>query len=42
MNNNLGAFVTGDNEFLSNKKELSGIMGMPILSPEEYVDVLGL
>jgi predicted nucleic acid-binding protein len=42
MNVNLGAFVTGDNEFLSHKKELSGIMGMPVLSPKEYVEALGL
>jgi predicted nucleic acid-binding protein len=42
MNSNLGAFVTGDNEFLSRKKELSAIMGMPILSPKEYVEALGL
>lgn len=42
MNRELGAFVTGDSEFLSKKKELSEILGMPILSPREYVEVLGL
>ena len=42
MNEGLGAFVTGDNEFLSNKKRLSEIIGMPILSPKEYVKGLGL
>jgi len=42
MNNELGAFVTGDKEFLSNKKELSRIIGMPILSPKEYAEGLGL
>jgi len=42
MNNELGAFVTGDKAFLSKKKELSEIIGMPVLSPKEYVEVLGL
>ncbi len=42
MNNELGAFVTGDKEFLSNKKELSEIIGMPVLSPREYVEGLGI
>ncbi len=41
-NNDLGAFVTGDKEFLSKKKELSEIIGMPVLSPKEYVELLGL
>lgn len=41
-NNELGAFVTGDKEFLTKKKELSEIIGMPVLSPREYVEVLGL
>jgi predicted nucleic acid-binding protein len=38
----VGAFVTGDREFLSKKKELSSIVEMPILSPKEYVEGLGL
>jgi len=42
MNGNLGAFVTGDKEFLSRKKELSNIIGIPILSPKEYVAALGI
>jgi predicted nucleic acid-binding protein len=42
VNNELGAFVTGDKEFLSNKRELSEIIGMPVLSPREYVDGLGI
>ena len=42
MNNELGAFVTGDKAFLSKKKELSEIIGMPVLSPKEYVEILGL
>ena len=42
MNRELGVFVTGDKGFLSNKKELSEIIGMSILSPKEYVRVLGL
>ena len=42
MNTELGAFVTGDREFLSNKKELSRIIGVPILSPKEYAEGLGL
>lgn len=42
MNSELGAFVTGDQGFLSNKKELSEIMGMPVFSPKEYVQGLGL
>jgi predicted nucleic acid-binding protein len=42
MNNELWAFVTGDREFLSSKKELSEILGMPVLSPKEYADGLGI
>ncbi|MDG6929041.1 MAG: hypothetical protein JRN39_06680 [Nitrososphaerota archaeon] len=42
MNSEMGAFVTGDRGFLSDKKRLSGIIGMPVLSPKEYVDGLGL
>jgi len=41
-NHELGAFVTGDREFLSRKDELSKIMEMPILSPKEYMEGLGL
>jgi len=41
-NGELGAFVTGDNEFLAGKKYLAEILGMPILSPKEYVGALGL
>ncbi len=42
MNPELGAFVTGDGEFLTRKGELSGLIGLPILSPKEYVEALGL
>jgi predicted nucleic acid-binding protein len=42
MNNELQAFVTGDEGFLSDKARLSGIIGMPILSPKEYVDGFGI
>jgi predicted nucleic acid-binding protein len=42
MNDGLGAFVTGDSEFISNKKGLAKIVGMPILSPKEYVEGLGI
>ena len=41
-NSDLGAFVTGDKEFLSKKKELSEIVGMPLVSPREYAEVLGV
>ncbi len=41
-NTELGAFVTGDKEFLSKKREISEVIGMPVLSPTEYVEVLGL
>jgi predicted nucleic acid-binding protein len=42
MNNKLVAFVTGDEGFLSDKGRLSGVIGMPILSPKEYVDGFGI
>ena len=42
VNDELGAFVTGDTEFLSNKKELFEIIGIPFISPKEYVEGLGL
>jgi len=42
VNSELGAFVTGDKDFLSSKKELSEIMKIPIFSPQEYVEVLGI
>lgn len=42
INPELGAFVTGDEEMLSKKEELSKILDMPILSPKEYVEALGL
>ncbi|MBI3023728.1 MAG: type II toxin-antitoxin system VapC family toxin [Thaumarchaeota archaeon] len=38
----LGAFVTGDSDFLYKKKELSKLIGVPILSPKEYVEGLGI
>lgn len=38
----LGAFVTGDSDFLRKKKDLSRIVCVPILSPKEYVEGLGL
>jgi len=38
----LGAFVTGDADFLRRKGELAEITGTPILSPKEYVEGLGL
>ncbi|MBI3116396.1 MAG: hypothetical protein HYZ12_03560 [Thaumarchaeota archaeon] len=38
----LGAFVTGDSDFLNKKKELSKLIGVPILSPKEYVEGLGI
>ena len=40
LNDELDAFVTGDKALLSNKKELSEIMKIPILSPAEYADAL--
>ena len=42
MNPELGAFVTGDREFLSRKQELAKIIKMPVLSPQEYVEALGI
>ena len=42
VNTDLSAFVTGDKDFLSNKKELYEIMKMPVFSPKEYVDGLGI
>ena len=41
MNGDLGAFVTGDREFLSKKRELAEVIGMPIVSPKEYAAGLG-
>ena len=38
----LSAFVTGDSDFLSKKKELTRILEMPILSPKEYVEGMGI
>lgn len=38
----LGAFVTGDAELLAGKDEISKIIEMPVLSPKEYVQALGL
>jgi predicted nucleic acid-binding protein len=38
----LGAFVTGDSDFLRRKRELAQVIGMPMLSPKEYVEGLGL
>ncbi|TLX98608.1 MAG: type II toxin-antitoxin system VapC family toxin [Thaumarchaeota archaeon] len=42
MDSNVGAFVTGDRGFLRKKKDLSRIIGMPVLSPKEYVEGLGI
>ena len=41
-NEKLGAFITGDAELLARKDEISKIIGMPVLSPKEYVQALGL
>jgi hypothetical protein len=38
----LGAFITGDAELLARKDEISKIIGMPVISPKEYVHALGL
>jgi len=38
----LGALVTGDTDFIRKKQELAKIIGMPVLSPMEYVVALGL
>jgi len=35
-------FVTGDNDFIRSKKTLLSIIDMPIISPKELVDTLGL
>lgn len=42
MSNELWAFVTGDEELLAMKDEISKIILMPVLSPKEYVQALGL
>lgn len=42
VNDELGAFITGDREFLRDKAALSAMVGMPILSPREYVEGAGL
>ena len=42
MNGELGAFVTGDGGFLSEKRGLSEVINMPILSPNEYASGLGI
>lgn len=41
-NPDLGAFVTGDTELLAMKEPLFQVIGMPFLSPREYVRGLGL
>lgn len=38
----LSAFVTGDNDFLLQKRNLSERVGIPFLSPRELVRVMGL
>lgn len=38
----MGAFVTGDEELLAMKDGISMIIQMPVLSPKEYVQALGL
>jgi len=40
--NELGSFVTGDRDFLRNRKELSRIIGFPILTPIEYLECFRL
>lgn len=42
MISDLGAFVTGDRELLTKKEEISKIIKMPVPSPSEYVQDLGL
>lgn len=42
VNADLDAFVTGDKDFLTNRKELFEILGMPILSPNEYLETFGI
>jgi predicted nucleic acid-binding protein len=41
-NPDIRALVTGDSEIVRRKLELTRIIGMPILSPKEYVQALGL
>lgn len=41
-NQELGAFVTGDNGILLRKREASKLIDVPVLSPKEYVQALGL
>ena len=36
----LAGFVTGDNDFLRQKRNLSSRIGIPIISPEEFVQIL--
>ncbi len=38
----LGAFVTGDQDLLVKKDMISKVIQMPVLSPKEYVQALGL
>ncbi len=42
MDSDKGSFITGDMDFLSGKRELSKVIGMPVLSPKEYVEGLGM
>ena len=42
MSDGLGAFVTGEKEFLARKKEPAEIIGMSLLPPKEYAEALGL
>ncbi|GEM_PF-2955829 len=42
MNSDLGAFVTGDRGIIDKRHELSKLIGIPLLSPSEYVKTLGL
>jgi hypothetical protein len=41
-NGELGAFVTGDDCILRGKEELAAIVGIPFLSPQDYVKILDL
>ena len=41
-NKGLAGFITGDKDFLMRKKELLERIGIPFLSPEEFVRILGL
>jgi len=38
----LAAFLTGDNDFLLRKKDLSNKIGIPFLSPQEFVQMHAL